>query len=162
MADVTLTSVRYEADGLHLIGTNFTKTTSTVWVDQLESPFTFVSSTELVIDTPAPGSTVEVEKDNIYSEAITTEEQPKMSDQSPTQSPSGFAPISAEDCLTEQEKSPNSDPVGEPQPLGPLAELVKTGAKEPYPSGSPAVEPKAKTPMNEAPVEEEAPPATGA
>ena len=96
MADVTLTSVNKQADGLHLIGSNFTQTTTTVTVNQLESPYTFISSTELVIDNPAPGSTIEVEKGGVYSDAITTEE-PTMSDQAPTSTPAANAPFSADD-----------------------------------------------------------------
>lgn len=146
----TLTSLAVQSDGLHLIGSEFTKTTMTVYVDGLVSPHTFLSSTNVVIDNPAPGSKVHAEKGELSTDTLTTEE-PAMSDQS--QTPAASAPISADDILTEQEKSPNTDPIGEPQPLGPAAELVKVGAKEPYPSGSPAVEAKEKVPMNEAPPE---------
>jgi len=150
MADVTLTSIIEKADGLHLYGANYTQTTTSVFVDQAETEYVFISSSEIVIPVPPPGSTVEVEKNGVYSDAMTTEEA-TMSDQTQTETPAA-APLTAEDYKTEQEKGP-PDPSSPPQKLGPEAELNTTDPHSPYPTGSPWAEPKEKLAMNQAPEE---------
>lgn len=65
--DVTLTSAT--ADG-RLTGTGFTKTTTTVFVDDASVPFAFVSDTELQVDPLTAGSTVSVEKGGVTSDEV--------------------------------------------------------------------------------------------
>lgn len=69
MADVTVSSVEVKDGVLHIYGTNFTQTTTVVYVDDVTTDVEFVSATELTID-PAPkaGAEIIVEKSGVQSE----------------------------------------------------------------------------------------------
>lgn len=72
MADLTLTGIERSGDTLTLTGTGFTKTTTTVFVEDASVPFELVSDTEITI-TPAPseGSPISVEKGGVTSAEMT-------------------------------------------------------------------------------------------
>ena len=59
MADVTLTSLEVVEGVLHIHGSNFTQTTTTVAVDDIDTAFSYIDATELTVD-PAPDAGAEV------------------------------------------------------------------------------------------------------
>lgn len=74
MADPTITSVEVQEGILHIIGTNFTQTTTTVFVDGIETDHGFVSATELTVDpAPAVGSGIAVEKSGVRTDEVELE-----------------------------------------------------------------------------------------
>lgn len=71
MADATVTSVEVIDGVLHIYGTNFTQTTTTVYVDDVTTTASYVSATELTIDpAPAGGAEIVVEKAGVQSEPV--------------------------------------------------------------------------------------------
>jgi hypothetical protein len=145
MADATLTSLDVQDGVLHIYGTNFTQTTTTVYVNDVTTPAAFVSSTELTIDpAPAAGAEIVVEKGGVQSEAMAiggsavAPTEPAADIEPPaggSEGNTGLLP--AEDTRRVQEVDPGSDPVGEPVQPGPLAEVMTLAPTEPYPTGNP-------------------------
>jgi hypothetical protein len=147
MADPTVTSLEVQDGVLHIIGSNFTQTTTTVYVDDVTVAHSFVSATELTVD-PAPmeGAEVVVDKGGATTapqtvpvtgsvpEAPSAYELPAGGSTGNT----GAIPIAPADLQTEQEKGPK-DPVSlltEPTPYAELG-IVKVAPREPYPTGNP-------------------------
>jgi hypothetical protein len=84
MADPTITSVDVQEGVLHIIGTGYTQTTTTVFVDGAETDHQFVSATELMVD-PAPdvGSGIAVEKSGVRTDEVELEAAPASGETPP-------------------------------------------------------------------------------
>ena len=151
MADATLTRLDVQDGVLHLYGTNFTQTTTTVLVDDATVTHAYVSATELTVDpAPAEGSEVVVEKGGIQSEALTIAAAepgtggtggtgPAVDPVAPAPPAAGPLPVKSDDLKTEQDKG-GPDPIGEPIEPGPAVETMQQqgiGARTPYPTGNP-------------------------
>lgn len=164
MADPTATSVEVKDGKLTIIGSNFTQTTTTVFVDGAETDYEFVSATELTLD-PAPdtGASVEVEKGGVRTEpliveapadrqtapgatGVVTEDANSTGPMTPSQPyPEGTPtatqvapPPTPADYMTEQEKNPDPGPLTETREMGStVAETNPVAPREPYPTGNP-------------------------
>lgn len=159
MADVTVSSVEVKDRKLHIYGTNFTQTTTTVFVNGEETDHEYVSATELTVD-PAPseaGAKIAVEKAGVRSDEVTAgmqdapgaigvvdEDTNSTGPMTPSEPyPAGTPtstqiapPVTPQDYMTEQEKDPDDGPLTEPVYPGRL-EVNPVAAKEPYPVGNP-------------------------
>ena len=139
MADLTLTSATRKDGVVTLTGDAFTKTTTKVYVDDTETPFTWLSETQITVDS-ADGTTVEVTKGDVTTPAISIEEAP-MGDPENPEVPTEPAPgepnplttgLTADEYKTEQAKvEPAVDPAEKP---------IEPG--QPYPTGSPKNDPE--------------------
>lgn len=126
MADATLTRVEVIDGVLHIFGANFTQTTTSVLVDDSETPHVYVSATELTVDpAPAPGSQISVMKAGVESEAVevpAAEAAGEAGGAGSADAPpaggsegnTGQAAVSKEDFLTEQDKAPKTETVAKP------------------------------------------------
>jgi hypothetical protein len=116
MADVTVTSLQAAGDRLSIFGTGFTKTTTTVYVDEVSTAFELVSDTEITI-TPVPdeGAEIVVEKGGIQTDPMTYSAVP------------GALPLSG------QQDAPGATGVvnEDSNATGPMTPT------EPYPAGTP-------------------------
>lgn len=94
MADVTVTSAVQATDGsVTITGTNFTQTTTTVLVDGVDTPFTYVSATELTVDAAADAVEITVSKNGVDATAqITDEGAEEATSADPTTDPGTEAP----------------------------------------------------------------------
>lgn len=139
MADPTVDSLELKAGTLHIHGSGFTQTTTTVYVDGSESEFEFVSASELTIPEVQPGAGIVVEKAGFKTRKKTVDEEAPKGRQSapgatgvvnentnatgpmtpsepyPDGTPTATQvapPVTREDTLTEQEKDPRTNPEG--------------------------------------------------
>lgn len=169
MADATIFAMLVDAQGLHIEGSGFTQTTTTVQVDGVDVPFEYVSATELLVSpAPSPGTSVAVTKNGISATADVPNGDTPSAGELPAGGSAGASGevtglttgLPADDYLTEQEKG-GTDPVSAPVEPGPVAEPIGVAARQPYPDGAPAVPPAAGVPMNQMPPasEPETPPA---
>lgn len=69
MADITLTAVERDGDNLKLIGSGFTKTTTSVFSGEDEIAFEFVSDVELTIDGSFAGP-ISAAKGEVITDAL--------------------------------------------------------------------------------------------
>src|SRR5262245_842727 len=122
MADVTISSTAVIDGVLHIYGSNFTQTTTSVSVDDSPAAFEYVSASELTIDpAPAAGVTVGVEKGGVAavttleaspetppagSEAVATSDVPAGGSTGNT----GPVALNPEDLLTTQDVNPLYNP----------------------------------------------------
>jgi hypothetical protein len=144
MADVTISSAVSDGSTVTITGSGFTRTTTTIFVDGGEVPFTWLSETEVSI-ADENGTEVHAEKAGVITDPVSIEEAAMTIDETTEERPAGgtlgasgqpAVPITADDVKTEQEKGP-PDPAAPAQEPPGSVEPVTVGTKEPYPQGNP-------------------------
>ena len=137
MADLTLTSATRKDGIVTLTGDAFTKTTTKVYIDDVDTPFTWLSETQISVDNAA-GREAEVTKGDVTTAVVTIEEAPMADPEAPAAPETPVEPnpltagLAADEYKTEQAKvEPAADPAEKP---------IEPG--QPYPTGSPKNDPE--------------------
>lgn len=74
MAEVSVERVERHKDGLHIFGSGFTMTSTTVYVDGMPASMDYVSANEIIVDA-RKGASIEVEKNAQRSQPILVDDQ---------------------------------------------------------------------------------------